>query len=68
MNIGHDQPWELFPAAGKLSAQKLDDFLVFCHRGSFRFEQISYLKGIFGLSFYFPKSFIDLCCGLTFVP
>lgn len=31
VNIGHDQPWELFPAgAGMLSAQKLDDFLVLC--------------------------------------
>ena len=29
VNIGHDQPWELFPAgAGMLSAQKLDDFLL----------------------------------------
>lgn len=69
VNIGHDQPWELSPAAaGKLSAQKLDDFLAFCHRCSFRFGQISYLKGIFGLGFCFPKSFIDLCSGLTSVP
>lgn len=31
MTIGHDEPWELFPAgAGVLSTQKLDDFLVLC--------------------------------------
>lgn len=56
VNIGHDQPWELFPAgAGMLSCPEVGWlFVALSADASFKTGQVSCLEDTFGLGFCFP--------------